>query len=133
MVVMTRFAAALMLLPAVLVGAQGTPGKAPVPDAAARAKADALIRATFREDYEKARTDRAARKALAALLLEEGRKTREDAALRYAALAQAYDLAGQAGDAGTALQAITELAREFAIDARRMKADAFVAAARAPG
>src|SRR4051794_17840204 len=95
------------------------PARRPPPDAAAQAEARAVIEALFRADFAKARTDAAARRALALTLLEQGRQTKEDAALRFVALRQAFDLAVAAKETATALQAIADLAKEFAVDARR--------------
>src|SRR5262245_45605115 len=101
----TALLLALALRSALLAGAQAPAKKPPPPAAAAQEKALALIRSVFRADYDKARTDEAARRALAVTLLEEGKKTKDDAALRFVALQQAYELATQAGDLQTALKA----------------------------
>jgi hypothetical protein len=113
-------------------GAQAPAKKPPPPTAAAQDKALALIRSVFRADYDKARTDEAARRALAATLLEEGRKTKDDAVLRFVALRQAHELAAHAGDLETALQAVTELASGHAVDSLKMKAAAITRAAELP-
>jgi hypothetical protein len=130
------FLACLLLVLALRVALPaGTPApakKSQPPTAAAQAKALALIRSVFRADYDKARTDEAARRALAATLLEEGRKTKDDAALRFVALRQAYELATQVGDLQTALQAVAELASGHAVDSLKMKAAAITRAAELP-
>ncbi|MCI0464093.1 MAG: WD40 repeat domain-containing protein [Gemmataceae bacterium] len=104
-----------------------------MPDRAARAKALAVIRSIFKADYARAASDPAARRALAVTLLEEGRKTAEDSALRYVALQESYDLAARAGDFATALQAVAELARHYAVDAPALRAAALLQAGRTPG
>ncbi|HYT90974.1 MAG TPA: WD40 repeat domain-containing protein, partial [Gemmataceae bacterium] len=119
-----------LILLVTALGTRGDAGKMPPPDADAQAKAAALIRSVFRAEYEKARTDAAARKALASILLTEAKKTKDEPVLRFTALRQAYELATQAGDVDTALGALAELAREYAVDALQMKADALVAACR---
>jgi hypothetical protein len=123
----------LALAPRVALRANAqAPAKKPPPSAAAQEKALALIRSVFRADYDKARTDEAARRALAVTLLQEGRKTKDDAALRFVALRQAYELAAQAGDLQTALQAVAELASGHAVESVKMKAAVVTRAAELP-
>jgi hypothetical protein len=85
-------------------------------------QAEALIRDVFKEDYARAKTDRAARKELAGTLLKQARQIREDAVVRHVALREARDLAARAGDTATAFAAVAELARDQTFDVLAMKA-----------
>src|SRR5690349_18271681 len=87
-------------------GSQSPADRAPVPDAAAQARAEALVKKLYGDEFENARKDTAAALALAGTLLRESRATKDDPALRFAALGQARCLAAQAGDAPTLLQAV---------------------------
>src|SRR5262249_53217232 len=104
-------------------------GKAPLPDKADVARAADLIRDLFKAEFAKARDDADAGKSLAHTLLNEGKNTQDSAALRYAALDLARELAVQAGDLGTALVAIGELARHHKIDVPALKSAALLGAA----
>src|SRR5579864_5399313 len=89
--------------------------KAPIPPAPAQAKAEALIRELYEKEYAKAAKGVAARAQLAATFLQEGRDTSDYRAGRYVLFREARDLAAKAGDAPVALQAIADLAQDFAI------------------
>jgi WD40 repeat protein len=98
--------------------------KAPIPAAAAQAKAETLIRELYEKEYAKAEKDVVARAQLAGTFLQEGRDTNDFPAGRYVLFREARDLAARAGDAPVALQAIADLAQDFAIadaDVLRMK------------
>jgi hypothetical protein len=106
-------------------------------DPAARARAEALVKDVFKEEFSRADKDRSARKGLAATLLEQGKRIEaDDAAVRLVALRQARDLAARAGDIPTAFQAVTELARGRAVNVLDLKArvlaDALAALPRGP-
>ncbi len=103
------------------------------PAAAAQAQARAAIETLFRADYAKARTDPEARQTLAVTLLEQGRQIKEDPVLRFVALREAFDLAAGAKDTATALRAVAELAKEFAVDARPLRAAALLQAGEPAG
>jgi len=100
-------------------GGEGKPAakKRPIPTSAAQAKIESLIQEIYKEDIAKAQKDAAAKTRLALVFLQEGRDTTDDAAGRYMLFLHARDLAAQAGDAPTALQAIEELAQDFAVPA----------------
>jgi hypothetical protein len=85
------------------------------------ARAEALVRDVFKQEYARALADRAARKELAATLLRQARQIREEPAVRFVALREARDLAARAGDTATAFAAITELGRDGAADVLAMK------------
>lgn len=91
--------------------------KVAVPAAAAQAKIDSLIQELFQDELTQAKKDALALARLAGIFLQEGKDTADDAAGRYVLLVKARDMAAQAGDAATALQAIEELALHFTIPA----------------
>ncbi len=108
--------------------------RAPVPAEAARTRAEALVRKLYASEYQEARAKPEAAQDLAATLLREAKDTKDDPALRFAALGEARDLAAQAGDAETVLEAIEELVRHYAVKGLGMKtAGLATAAARAGG
>ena len=112
------------LLPFVLTGAllqAGGAGKTPVPAQAAQDKARKLVLEVFADDLKSAQ-EPAARVKLAAELLQQGRDTKEDQALRFVLLQEARDLAARGGDAGLAFTAIDEIGRTFAVEALASKA-----------
>lgn len=119
----SRWALALAL-PLVLAGillSAGGPGKLPVPAQAAQDKARKLVLEVFADDLANAK-ESAARIKLAAELLQQGRDTKDDLALRYVLLQEARDLAARSGDAGLAFGAIDDIAKMYAIDALHSKA-----------
>src|SRR5439155_22128763 len=93
----------------------GGPGKTPVPDKAAQEKALKLVLEVFQDDLQNAR-EPAARVKLAAELLQQGRETKDDLALRYVLLREAGNLAAEGGDAALAFSAIEEIGKAFALD-----------------
>jgi WD40 repeat protein len=108
----------ILLLGLGLSAATGQDGKKrPVPPTEAQAKILKLIQELYADDLAKASDDRALKARLAQTLLQEGKDTADDAAGRYVLLKKAHDLAAEAGDVNTALQAAEELAQGFAIPA----------------
>src|SRR5207237_226607 len=65
-----------------------------------------------------------ARVKLAAELLQQGRETKDDLALRYVLLREARNLAAEGGDAALAFSAIDEIGRTFVTDMLASKAAA---------
>jgi sugar lactone lactonase YvrE len=104
-------------------------GKSPVPDGPTLAAKVALVKKLFAEDYEAAKTRREAAQELAATLLKEAKQTKDDPELRFAALAQARDLAAETGDAVVALEAVDELVRHYPVKGVGMKTTALTTAA----
>jgi serine/threonine protein kinase len=94
--------------------------KLPVPDRAAQAKAEALIKDVFQAEY--AKKGPLDMKALAAKLLQQGLDTRDDLQARFVLFREAGDLAAQAGDLKTAFAVVDKLASEYAVDALLLKA-----------
>jgi hypothetical protein len=87
--------------------------KVPTPEA--KSKAESLIQELYKEDFAKAQKDPASKVRLAITLLKEGKDTADDPAGRYVLYQHALNLATQAGDAPTALQAIEEIAMEYSL------------------
>jgi WD40 repeat protein len=123
-------AAALSLLAgwAALFASQPSAGKLPVPDAAAQARAEALVKRILGEEYARAAKDPAARSKLVRLLWEQGKETRDDGALRFVLLREARDQAARCADAPTALLILGDLARDFAVDEPTLKVEALLLA-----
>jgi hypothetical protein len=121
-------AIAILLLPAVAVFARDTVGKRPLPDDAAQQKALEEIRQVYRQEFEKAKTG-TEKLALAKKLLKQTAQWKGEAYC-FALGREARDLAVQAADAETALQAIDWMAGVFQIDALEMKAGAIAKLAR---
>ena len=123
---MTRLLCIILVLP---LPFQAQQARAPVPDQAAQKEAEKLIREVFKEDYaKKAPADRL---ALAKKLLQQGIETRDDPAARFVLLREARDLASAGGDLGTAIRAVSEIAKGFEGDVAAMKAAVLVAAGKA--
>jgi hypothetical protein len=102
------------------------PPKAPVPDAAAQREATKLIRDLFKTDYAKRAP--ADMQAHAAKLLLQGRETKDDPVGQFVLLQQARELAVQAGDLATALAAVEETGKAYAVDGLGLKVQALAAA-----
>jgi hypothetical protein len=98
------------------------PALLPVPDALAQDKARLLIYDLFKSEF--AKTAVADRQALGKRLLMEAAATKDDSAGRYALLMEATDLAALAGDADTAYQAASMLARFYKVDGIELKKQA---------
>jgi hypothetical protein len=93
----------------------------PVPDAAAQAKAEKLVKDLFKEDYGKAGKDPAAGRALALLLVKQLPDNKDDRAMYFVMLREIRDLASASGDLRLTLSAINDMSRGFRIDAQEMK------------
>lgn len=114
--------------------ARAQEGKRAVPPQAALSKAEALIQELYKDDFTKAKGDNAVRSRLAQTLLQEGKDTTDLIAGRFQLLVHARELASEAGDGPTALQAIEELAQSFKLPAKdvfSMKIDALALASKA--
>src|SRR5262245_20557864 len=115
------FATVAILALAFLVPVPGQESKkAPVPAPPAQAKVEKLIEEIYGQDIAKAKKDPAARSQLAQTFLQEARDSRDDPAARYVLLREARDLASAAGDSAVALQAVDELALNFAVPAAQI-------------
>lgn len=89
--------------------------KAPIPSKEAQGKIEKLLQELYADDLVKAEKDPIVRGRLAQTLLFEGKETKDDAAGRYVLFFKAHNMAAQAGDVNTALQAADELAQGFDI------------------
>jgi WD40 repeat protein len=121
---------ALVMAAAPWVVSQPPAGQAPVLGDAARARAEALVRKLYAEEFEETKKTAAAAQALAATLLRESKATKDDPALRFAGLSEARDLAARAGDAATCLEAVDELVKHYAVKGLGMKSRGLATAAR---
>jgi WD40 repeat protein len=99
-----------------------------VPNGAAQARAEALVKRILAEEYAAASKAPAARAKLVRLLWEQGKETRDDDTLRFVLLREARDLAARSADAPVALLIVGELARAFAVDGSAMKVEALLQA-----
>lgn len=104
-----------------LAGQDPSSRRPAAPSQAALSKAEALIMKLFKAEFQASKTDPAAARNLAAVLLREAKATNDDSELQYAALVQASDLAIQGSRISLALSAVAELAKRFAVDTRAMK------------
>ncbi len=81
----------------------------------------------FKADYSKSRSGNTRDlKTLSEKLLAEAKGSKDDPVRRYALLTEARDLAGKASEAMLCLQAVDELAVDFAFDVRAARAAAMV-------
>jgi PA14 domain len=90
-----------------------------VPDSEAIARATALIKKTFAEEYAAARTP-IQRAALASRFLKEAVQTRDNPPARYVLLCEARDLASKSGDAKVACRAVEHLSKHYGVAAGEM-------------
>ena len=86
--------------------------RAPVPDDAARAKVRELIRQIYGPQYDEVKTS-AEKTALAKEMLDKAAKTKDDPTSHFVLLRVARDMAVEAGDAKTSLEAVDQIARTY--------------------
>jgi formylglycine-generating enzyme required for sulfatase activity len=109
--------------------------KAPVPDKAALAEARALLGEVYGAQYKAARTVEQ-RLDLARKLLEQAKQAAGDPVGRYALLQVAREIAANAGEVETVMEAAEMIARWYDVDALEMRIDCLRAAgsaAKLPG
>lgn len=107
----------LFLLP---LGAEAQEGpKTPLPSAAEQSEAEKLIKDVFKDDYAK-RTP-ADRQTLARKLLDQGLQSKDDPKSQFVLFREAREMASQAGDVQTAMTAVDEMAKVFAVEPVGMK------------
>ena len=87
-----------------------------------------LIREVYKEEYGQAITAEK-RTELAKKLLKKAEDTKDDPTNKFVLLRVVRDMAAQAGDVNTALQAVDEMAAEFSIDALEMNVQVLTKAA----
>jgi hypothetical protein len=91
----------------------------PEPDANAQKETLKQIKDLFKDEYaKKSPADQA---ALAQKLLQKGIETNDDLPSKFVMLKEARELASGAGDAETAMKAVAETARAFAVDGPALK------------
>lgn len=93
--------------------------KLPVPDATAQKAARNTVRELFKSDY--AKTGPGDRKVLVGKLMRQSIETKDDPNARFVLLQEARSIAAEAGDVGTALQAVDELSYQFEVDRVALK------------
>jgi hypothetical protein len=101
----------------------------PVPDPAKQRETEKLIREVYGDKY--ARKATADRVALAHTLLEEAARSADDQVARWVMYREAQDLAAQAGDVRTAIEAVDAMAAVFDVDALPLQSAAVAAASKA--
>lgn len=101
------------------------------PDADAQAKAEAQIKDLFKDDFTKRKP--ADLQALASKLIQAAADTKGDLAGQFVLLRLAAEVAAKAGDAADALQAIDAQAKDFAVSAVALKAQALEGVVKATG
>ncbi|HUT93700.1 MAG TPA: hypothetical protein VMY37_29825 [Thermoguttaceae bacterium] len=106
------------------------PLRPPVPDAEARAEAEKLFEEVYGEQREAAKTAEE-RLALARKLLGEAAKIRNEPAGYFVLLRNAQQVAAEAADAQTALEAADRMTRAFEIDPMETKVQCLSAVAEA--
>ncbi len=89
--------------------------KKPVPDAAAQAKAQELIRDVYGKQLEVSKTS-AEKTGLAKKLLDQAAKSKGDPASHFVLLRIAKEVAVLAGDAETALEAVDPIIQTYEVD-----------------
>jgi hypothetical protein len=95
------------------------PARRQVPDASAQAAMEKLVRDLYAKEY--ADHAPAARRKLAAKLLDQADRTQNDPTAQYVLWKEAADLACQGGDPLAALRALTLMDRDFQIDGPQLK------------
>lgn len=93
--------------------------KLPQPEASAQKDAETSIRDLFKDDY--ARKDPADKATFARKLLKQASDSKDDPVSRFVLLREARDLALQANDLTTALDAVALLSKDYAVDATAMR------------
>jgi hypothetical protein len=104
--------------------------RAPEPDAAAQKEKLKIVRDLFKDEY--ARKSPQDQIALAKQLLGRAGETKEDAVVQYVLLKEARELAAAAGDVETALKAVDDTGKSFAVAVLPLKL-ATLAKAAVPG
>ena len=122
----------LLVAAAMLAGAAAALAqeKKPLPDAAAQKHARELLRDLYGQEREAAKTS-AEKTELAKKLLDQAAKTQDDPASHFVLLQTAKDVAADAGDAETALEAVGQIVRAYQVDPIEMQLDCVQALAKA--
>lgn len=124
----------LLVTAAVLVvpsRAEPADARLPIPDEAAQRQASTLIREVFAAqyaEYDKARTS-GEKATVAKRLLAGAPQLAGNANDQFVLLAVVRDMAADAGDAETALEAVAQIAGKYAVDADAMQVETLLKAA----
>jgi hypothetical protein len=110
--------------------APATVGTTPVPDEAALAAADKLVKEVFKADYAKKRP--AEQVEFARKLLKSADETADEPAARFVMYRDARELAARAGEVSLAMEAIDAATRVFAVRPAELKAAALELAEKSP-
>jgi hypothetical protein len=94
----------------------------PVPDAAAQARAQKLVRDVYGKEYDAAETSKE-KTELAEKLLDQATKSKGDPAGHFVLLRVAKDVSVLAGDAKTALEAVDRIVATYDVDAIATRLD----------
>ncbi len=103
--------------------AEESPARHPVPDAETLKEAKKLLQQVYGQAYQDARTAEA-KTALARRILDQAAESKEEPATRFALLDIAQQIAQQAGDVETALEAAGRIGEAFEVDAMDRQAEA---------
>jgi len=104
-------------------GAQDSPARHPVPGADALAQTERVVREVYGAKFQAA-TSPSKQTALAREILAHAGENRDEPAAQYYLLHVAKNIAVEAGDTATALEAADRLARTFQVDGLKLKLDA---------
>ena len=119
----------LMAVSLAFTGAAVAQQKAPVPDADAQAEPRQLVRDIYGDKYRRSETP-GAKTALAREMLEAAARDKDGSASQFVLLKTAREVAAEAGDAATVLEAVDRTARTYDVNDLKMKAEALQVAAR---
>jgi formylglycine-generating enzyme required for sulfatase activity len=111
----------------IIPGQESPDKRIPVPDSSAQKQSEKVIRDLFKEEYSKRAP--ADQQALAKKLLQQGRDTKDDPAVRYVLFREGMDLAAKSGDVSTALGAAEEIGKLYEVDGLALKTQALTATA----
>lgn len=127
-----RAAVTLLLVTTLSASAAPVPAdsRLPVPDPAAQAKAEKLIRDVFGNYAQTARADRP---AIASKMIVQAASSEDEPAARYVLLRRAAELAASVGDATTAARAAGEIAAAFSVDPDEFRTEMLRKSAAVPG
>lgn len=112
------------------IGAQEPSGRSAVPNAAAQAKAEQLIRDVYGKELEAAKTPEE-QTALAKKLLDQAANSKADPASHFVLLRFAKEVAVLAGDAESALEAVDRIIQSYEVDPIEMRLDCLETVAKA--
>ena len=113
----------LMASAGAAAGAADSPARRPVPDADALAQTERVVREVYGPQFKAAKTP-SKQIALAREILAQAGQNRDEPAAQYYLLHVARNIAVEAGDTATALEAAERMSRAFQVDGLKLKLDA---------